>query len=103
MQKQLGESPLKGDYPVNAIRPKNAELALVIAAKVDEPATTLAGTGQRYLVDRSNALAVLRLEQYNGLARHRRRQTKIGEFNQFAGDRLLAQSPPGPALRDRSG
>lgn len=74
---------------MNAIRPKDAELALVITAKVDEPATTLAGTGECDLVDRSNALAVFIFKQYNGLARHRRRQAKIGEFNQFAGDRLL--------------
>lgn len=74
---------------MNAIRPKDAELALVIAAKVDEAATTLAGTSECHLVDRSNALAVFILEQYNGLASHGRRQAKIGEFNQFAGDRLL--------------
>ena len=74
---------------MNAICAEYAELALVIAAKVDEAATTLAGTSECHLVDRSNALAVFIFEQYNGLARHRRRQAKIGELNHFAGDRLL--------------
>jgi hypothetical protein len=84
---------------VNAIRAEDAELALVIAAKVNEAATTFARTGQRYLVNRSNALAVFILKQHNRLARHRRGQTKIGEFNQLAGDRLLRRGYWGMRLR----
>jgi hypothetical protein len=36
---------LEGHHAVNAICPEDAELALVITAKVDEAATTLSGAG----------------------------------------------------------
>ena len=87
---------------MNAIRAEDAELALVIAAKVDETTTTFARTGQRYLVNRANALAVFILKQHHGLARHGRGQTKIGEFNQLAGDRLLRRGYWGLRLRVHS-
>jgi hypothetical protein len=36
---------LERNHPVNAICPENAELALVVTTKVDEPAPALAGAG----------------------------------------------------------
>jgi hypothetical protein len=42
---------LKSNNPVNAIRPEDAELALVITAKVDQATTTPACAGQGHLVD----------------------------------------------------
>jgi hypothetical protein len=74
---------------MNAICAKNAELALVITAEVDQAAATLAGACQRHLVDRSDALPVFILEQYNRLARHRRGQAKIRKLNYVARNRLL--------------
>jgi hypothetical protein len=62
---------LKSNNPVNAIRPEDAELALVIAAKVDQATTTPACAGQRHLVDRTDALAILVFEQHDRLTRHR--------------------------------
>jgi hypothetical protein len=62
---------LESDNPVNAIRPEDAELALVIAAKVDQATTAPACTGQRHLVDRTDALAILVFEQHDRLTRHR--------------------------------
>ena len=62
---------LESDNPVNAIRPEDAELALVIAAEVDETTTPPAGAGQRHLVDRTDALAILVFEQHDRLTRHR--------------------------------
>jgi hypothetical protein len=62
---------LKSNNPVNAIRPEDAELALVIAAKVDQATTTPACAGQRHLVDRPDALAILVFEQHDRLTRHR--------------------------------
>ena len=65
---------LESDNPVNAIRPEDAELALVIAAKIDQTTTTPASAGQRHLVDRTDALPVLLFEQHDRLTRHRGRQ-----------------------------
>ncbi len=65
------KKPLESDNPVNAIRPEDAELALVIAAKIDQTTTTLASAGQRHLVDRTDALPVLVFEQHDRLTRHR--------------------------------
>jgi hypothetical protein len=62
---------LESDNPVNAIRPEDAELALVIAAKIDQTTTTPASAGQRHLVDRTDALPVLVFEQHDRLTRHR--------------------------------
>jgi hypothetical protein len=62
---------LESDNPVNAIRPEYAELALVIAAEVDETTTPPAGAGQRHLVDRTDALPVFIFEQHDRLTRHR--------------------------------
>jgi hypothetical protein len=62
---------LESDNPVNAICPEDAELALVIATKVDETTTTPASAGQRHLVDRTDALPVLVFEQHDRLTRHR--------------------------------
>jgi hypothetical protein len=79
---------LESYNPVNAIGPEDAELALVIAAKVNQAATTLAGAGQRHLVDRSDALPVFILKQNDRLTCHRCRQAEIREFNHLAGERL---------------
>ncbi len=68
------EKDLESDNPVNTIRAEDAELALVIAAKIDQTTATPAGAGQCHLVDRSNALAVFILKQHDGLTRHRCRQ-----------------------------
>jgi hypothetical protein len=65
---------LESDNPVNAIRPEDAELALVIAAEVDETTTAPAGAGQRHLVDRTDALPVFIFKQHDRLTRHRCRQ-----------------------------
>ena len=65
---------LESYNPVNAIRTEDAELALVIAAKVDEATTAPASAGQRDLVDRADALPVLVFEQHDRLASHRCRQ-----------------------------
>jgi hypothetical protein len=65
---------LESDDPMNTVRAEDAELPLVIAAKIDQTATTPAGTGQRHLVDRSNALPVFILKQHDRLTRHRGRQ-----------------------------
>jgi len=62
---------LESDNPVNAICPEDAELALVIAAKIDQTTTTPASAGQRHLVDRTDALPVLVFEQHDRLTRHR--------------------------------
>jgi hypothetical protein len=42
---------LESNNPVNTIRAEDAELTLVIAAKIDQTTTAPAGAGQRYLVD----------------------------------------------------
>jgi hypothetical protein len=65
---------LESYNPVNAICPEDAELALVIAAEIDQTATTPAGAGQRHLVYRTDALPVFILEQNDRLTRHRCRQ-----------------------------
>jgi hypothetical protein len=82
----VDETRLEGYNPVNAIRPEDAELALIIATKIDQTTATLAGAGQCHLVDRSGALPVFIFEQHEGLTRHRCRQAKIREFNHLAGD-----------------
>ena len=79
---------LESDNPVNAIRAEDAELALVIAAKVDETTATPASAGQRHLVDRSDALPVFVFKQHDRLARHRCRQAEIRECNHVTGDWL---------------
>jgi hypothetical protein len=76
---------LQSDNPVNAIRAEDAELPLVIAAKIDKTTTTLARAGQRYLVDRSDALPVFIFEQHDRLARHRCRQAEIRKCNHVTG------------------
>jgi hypothetical protein len=65
---------LESHNPVNAVCPEDAELALVIAAKVDQTTTTPASAGQRHLVDRTDALPILILKQNDRLTRHRCRQ-----------------------------
>jgi hypothetical protein len=59
---RLDQSRLEGYNPVNAISPEDAELALAIAAKVDEAAATLAGAGERHLVDGSGSLPLFILK-----------------------------------------
>ena len=68
------KSLLESDNPVDAICPEDAELAFVIAAKVDQTTTAPASAGQRHLVDRTDALPVLVFEQHDRLTRHRCRQ-----------------------------
>jgi hypothetical protein len=70
-------------HPVNAICAENAELAFVVTAKVNQAAATLPGAGERYLMDRSDALPVLILKQHHRLTRHRCRQAKIRELDHF--------------------
>jgi hypothetical protein len=65
---------LESDNPVNTVRTEDAELSLVITAKVNQTATTPAGAGQRHLVDRSDALPVFILKQHDRLTRHRCRK-----------------------------
>jgi hypothetical protein len=65
---------LESDNAVNAICPEDAELALVIATKIDQTTAAPPGAGQRYLVDRTDPLPVLVFEQHERLTRHRRRQ-----------------------------
>ena len=65
---------LESYNPVDAVRPKDAELALVIAAKVNQTTTTATSAGQRHLMNRTDALPVLVFEQHDGLTRHRCRQ-----------------------------
>jgi hypothetical protein len=76
---------LERDNPVNAIRAEDAELPLVIAAKIDETTTTPARAGQRYLVDRSDALPVFIFKQHDRLTRHRCRQAEIRKCNHVTG------------------
>ena len=64
----------ESDNPVNTIRAEDAELPLIIAAKINQTTMTPAGTGQSHLVDRSNALPVFIFKQHDGLTRHRCRQ-----------------------------
>ena len=59
---------------MNAIRPEDAELALVVATKEDQATMAPTSAGQRHLVDRTDALPVLLFEQHDRLARHRCRQ-----------------------------
>ena len=82
----MDEKLLEGYYPVNAIRPEDAELAFIVATKIDQTSATLAGAGQGHLVDRSGALPIFIFKQHEGLTRHRCRQAKIREFNHLAGD-----------------
>ena len=74
LQVGVYEENLESYNPMNAIRPEDAELALVIAAKIDQATTAAARAGQRHLVDRTDALAVLVFEQHDRLTRHRCRQ-----------------------------
>jgi hypothetical protein len=74
LQAEDYEDVLQSDNPVNAVRPEDAELALVIATKVNQTTTTPASAGQRHLVDRTDALPVLVFEQHDRLTRHRCRQ-----------------------------
>jgi hypothetical protein len=76
---------LEGYNPVNAVRPKDAEFAFVVAAKVDQTTTTPTSAGQRDLVDRTYALPVLVFEQHDRLTRHRCRQAQIRECNHVTG------------------
>jgi len=84
---------------VNAVRPENAELALVVTTKVNEAAATLAGARQGYLVDGPNAELVLVLEQDQGLTRHRSREAKVRELDDLAGDPLAGGRKGGLGLR----
>ncbi len=74
---------------MNAICPKDAELALVISTEVDLAATPLASAGQGYLVNGSLAATIFILKQDKRLTGHGRRQTKLGKLDNFAGGRLL--------------
>jgi hypothetical protein len=76
---------LERDNPVNAIRAEDAELPLVIAAKIDKTTAALASAGQRHLVDRSDALPVFIFKQHDRLARHRCRQAEIRKCNHVTG------------------
>ena len=76
---------LESDNPVNAIRAEDAELPLVIAAKIDKTTAALASAGQRHLVDRSDALPVFIFKQHDRLARHRCRQAEIRKCNHVTG------------------
>jgi hypothetical protein len=75
---------LEGYNAMNAVGAKNAEFAFVIAAEVDQPALTLTRAGKCNLMDRSNPLTVFVFEQDQRLARHRRRQTKVGKLDDLA-------------------
>jgi hypothetical protein len=90
---------LERNHPVNAVRPENAELALVVTTKVNEAAATLAGARQGYLVDGPNAELVLVLEQDQGLTRHRSREAKVRELDDLAGDPLAGGRKGGLGLR----
>jgi hypothetical protein len=79
---------LQGYNPVNAICPEDAELALVIAAKVDQTPTATARAGQRDLMDRTYALAILVFEEHERLTRHRGRQAQVFECNHVTAGRL---------------
>ena len=76
---------LESDNPMNAIRAEDAELPLVIAAKIDKTTAAPASAGQRYLVDRSDALPVFIFKQHDRLARHWCRQTEIRKCNHVTG------------------
>lgn len=56
---------------VDAISPKDAELALVVTAKVDKSAVALAGTGKGDLVHGSHTSPVFVLDHDNRLGSHR--------------------------------
>ena len=77
---------LESNHPVDAIRPEDAELALVIPAEIDETTTAPSGAGQSDLMDRPHALPVFIFKQNKRLTRHRRRQTEVRKCNQVTAD-----------------
>jgi hypothetical protein len=77
---------LESDNPMNAIRAEDAELPLVVAAKIDKTTMAPAGAGQRHLVDRSDTLPVFIFKQHDRLTRHRCRQAKIRECDHVAAE-----------------
>jgi hypothetical protein len=88
--------------PVNAIGAKDAEPAFIVAAEINQAAMALAGTGERHLVNRTNALPIFILEQDNRLAGHRGGQAKIRELDNLAGDGLARSRSWGMRLRVHS-
>jgi hypothetical protein len=93
---------LKRYNPMNAIGAKDAEPAFIVAAEINQAAMALAGTGERHLVNRSNALPIFILEQDNRLAGHRGGQAKIRELDNLAGDGLARSRSWGMRLRVHS-
>jgi hypothetical protein len=65
---------LESDNPVDTICAEDTEFSLIVAAKIDQTATTPAGARQRHLVDRSNTLPVFIFKQHDRLTRHGCRQ-----------------------------
>jgi hypothetical protein len=61
---------LECDDPMNAVCAKDAELAFVVAAKIDLAAATLPCTGERHLMDGALSLQIFVFEQHDRLACH---------------------------------